>query len=96
MLTIVAVIHAKQGKEIEVYQELVKLIKPTREEEGNIQYELHQSIEDPAIFIFYENWETKKLWQTHMESDHLKHWGKISPDIVESWELYQMKKNNDA
>ncbi|SFS90772.1 putative quinol monooxygenase [Marininema halotolerans] len=92
MLTIVAKMVAKKGMEDRVQAELEKLIAPTRAEEGNIQYDLHQSIEDPAVFIFYENWESKELWENHMEADHLKEWGKVSGDIVESWELYQMEK----
>ncbi|MBS7531263.1 antibiotic biosynthesis monooxygenase [Hazenella sp. IB182353] len=92
MLTIVAKIHAKKGMEQHVYDELKKLIEPTRSEKGCIQYDLHQSIEDPTIFIFYENWETKPLWEAHMESKDVKKWRASSGDTVESFELYQLQK----
>jgi len=32
-------------------------IKPTTGERGYVNYDLHQGVEDPAVFFFYENWE---------------------------------------
>jgi quinol monooxygenase YgiN len=71
MLTIVARIEAKPDKIELVKSELLKLIPPTLKETGCIQYDLHQDIENPAVFLFYENWESHKLWQDHMNSPHL-------------------------
>jgi quinol monooxygenase YgiN len=45
-----------------------KLIPITRAEEGCIQYDLHQDNEEPAHFLFYENWASRELWQIHMNS----------------------------
>lgn len=70
-LTIVARILAKPEKTALVQQELVKLIAPTRAEEGCINYNLHQDHENPALFLFYENWATRDLWQKHMANTHL-------------------------
>ncbi len=39
-----------------VKTELIKLIGDTHAEEGCINYDLHQGNENPAHFIFYENW----------------------------------------
>lgn len=55
-LTIVAKIEAKPGSEDLVYQELQNLIAPTQVEDGCLNYDLHRSIENPALFLFYENW----------------------------------------
>lgn len=63
-LTIVANITAKAGKEELVKSELIKLIAITRKEEGCINYDLHQDNQNPAHFMFYENWESRELWQT--------------------------------
>ena len=70
-LTIVANIRANAGSEDLVRAELEKLVEPTRQEPGCIQYDLHLNDEDPAHFLFFENWETRDLWQAHMGSDHL-------------------------
>ena len=71
-LTIVANIKASANKIELVKAELLKLIDLTRAEKGCINYDLHQDNENPAHFFFYENWESRELWQKHMDSQHLK------------------------
>ncbi len=71
-LTIVARIEAKTDQVELVKSELLKVMEPTRAEAGCIQYDLHQDNENPAVFLMFENWETRDLWQDHMNSDHLK------------------------
>jgi len=70
-LTIVANIIANEDKIDLVKAELEKLIPITRAEEGCIQYDLHQDNEHPAHFMFFEKWENRDLWQTHMSNQHL-------------------------
>ncbi len=71
-LTIVANIKANENKIDLVKAELLKLIDITRAEEGCINYDLHQDNENPAHFLFYENWESRDFWQAHMDNQHLK------------------------
>lgn len=92
MLTIVAKITSKPGNEEIVQSELQKLIEPTRKESGCVQYDLHRSIENRRIFLFYENWQTKSEWNAHMESRHLKAFLDATEDQVENLELMQMEK----
>ncbi len=53
-----------------VKAELLKLIEPTRLEEGCIAYTLHQDNTDPALFIFYETWESDAHLDRHMKTDY--------------------------
>ena len=71
MLTIVANITATADKRDLVRAELEKLIAPTRAEAGCLQYDLHQDNEDPAKLLFFERWESRELWQDHMNAPHL-------------------------
>ena len=89
-LTIVANIHAKADKVDLVKAELLKLIPITRAEEGCIQYDLHQGNENPSHFMFYENWETRELWQTHMNTPHLAAYLAATDGAVESFTLNEM------
>ena len=89
-LTIVANIHAKADKVDLVKVELLKLIPITRAEEGCIQYDLHQDNENPSHFMFYENWETRELWQTHMNAPHLAAYLAATDGAVESFTLNEM------
>ena len=70
-LTIVAHIRANPDQVELVKTELLKLIPITRAERGCIQYDLHQDDQDPAHFLFFENWESRELWQDHMNAPHL-------------------------
>jgi len=89
-LTIVANIKAKSDKIDFVKAELEKLIHITRAEEGCINYDLHQDNENPAHFLFYENWESRELWQTHMANDHLAAYMAATEGAVESFTLNEM------
>ena len=91
-LTIIARIEAKKESLELVKSEIVKLIEPTLKEEGCMQYDLHQDNEEPAVFIFFENWETKALWEQHNESTHLAEFVKATDGALESLVVNQMSK----
>lgn len=89
-LTIVARILAKPEKREHVKNELLKLIDVTRAEKGCINYDLHQDNENENLFLFYENWESRALWQTHMNNKHLAEYMKATEGAVEEFELNEM------
>lgn len=89
-LTIVANIHANPDKIDLVRAELEKLIPITRAEVGCIQYDLHQDNSDPAHFMFYENWESRDLWQTHMNAPHLAAYMQATDGAVAEFVLNEM------
>jgi len=91
-LTIVARIEANPDKVELVKAELLKLIEPTLKEAGCIQYDLHQDNENPAVFLFYENWENCELWQAHMNNTHLAEYMKATEGVVASFTLNEMTK----
>ncbi len=92
-LTIVARIKAKPGKESALAAELAKLVAPTLLEAGCLQYDFHRDLEDPGNFLFFENWETREQWQTHMESPQLLAYKAVADDMVDVFELFQMEKD---
>ncbi len=89
-LTIVASILAKEEKRELVKSELLKLIPPTRAEKGCINYDLHQDIENPNLFLFYENWESRALWQVHMDNDHIAAYSKATDGAIEDFNINEM------
>lgn len=91
-LTIVANIKAKANKIDLVKEQLVKLIDTTRAEQGCINYDLHQGNNNPAHFVFYENWESRELWQTHMANQHLQDYMTATDGAVEEFTLNEMAK----
>lgn len=89
-LTIVARILAKEEKRDLIKSELLKLIPITRVEAGCINYDLHQDIENPNLFLFHENWESRELWQQHMKNAHLADYMKATDGAVEEFTLNEM------
>ncbi|MDO6764450.1 putative quinol monooxygenase [Agarivorans sp. 1_MG-2023] len=89
-LTIVANIKANADKIDLVKAELLKLIEVTRAEEGCINYDLHQDNDNPAHFMFYENWTSRELWQTHMGNTHLAEYMAATEGAVEEFVLNEM------
>ena len=79
MLAIVSNSHAEADQIDLVRAELEKLIPITRAEEGCIQYDLHQDNDNPAHFLFYENWTSRELWQAHMTAPHLAAYKEATP-----------------
>jgi quinol monooxygenase YgiN len=90
-LSLIAHIYANPDKIELVKNELLKLIPPTRKENGCINYNLHQDIENPAHFMFYENWESKELWQKHMNSEHIKNYIDVINELAER-QTYRMQQ----
>lgn len=89
-LTIVANIVANEDKIEHVKSELIKLIEITRAEEGCINYDLHQDNDNPAHFVFYENWASRELWQVHMNNQHLADYMNATEGCVTSFTLNEM------
>ncbi|MGN6553450.1 MAG: putative quinol monooxygenase [Verrucomicrobiota bacterium] len=71
-LTVVATFQARPGKERELCAALIELVEPTRKEAGCLNYDLHQSTDNPAQFLFHENWTSKAHLDAHLQSSHIQ------------------------
>lgn len=89
-LTIVAKILAKEEKRELVKSELLKLIEPTRAEEGCINYDLHQDNKNPNLFWFYENLASRVLLEKHLKSTHLAAYVKATEGAMENFVMNEM------
>lgn len=71
-LTVIATFQARPGKETELRAALEGLVAPTRKENGCVNYDLHASPENPAKFLFHENWTSKAALDAHLQTPHIK------------------------
>jgi len=71
-LTLVVTFQAKPGKETELHKVLTGLLAPTRKEKGCLNYDLHVAKDDPAKFLFHENWATVADHEAHFNSSHVQ------------------------
>jgi quinol monooxygenase YgiN len=82
LLSVVAELQAKPGKEEDLRRALLALIELTRSEEGCVQYDLHVHTDDPGRFVFYENWVSREHLDRHLASEHLKRFRALVNDLL--------------
>ena len=89
-VTVVAKIVAKKDAVGAVKAELLKMIPPTRQEEGCMEYRLHQDNDDPAVFLFYENWKTQACLEHHLTSAHFRNYVAAVESLIVEKTVHKM------
>ena len=82
--TIVARAEVLPGKEQEFISKAEPLIQETRNEEGNISYNLYQNPTNPVAFIFYEEYKDQDAIDVHAVSTHFQAFGKAIEGLLAS------------
>jgi len=90
MVTAVAVARAKPGQEDELGRRMMALVAPTLAEAGCINYDLHRSNTDPAVWMFYENWRSQADLDAHMQSRHFKDFFSRAGEVLAHVDAYQL------
>ena len=90
MVTVIATIQSKAGKENETALLLRGLLSPTRSEPGCNKYLLHRRKDNPRMFYFVESWATPEALQTHLNSAHIKQAMARGPELLESIDIAEV------
>jgi quinol monooxygenase YgiN len=83
LLTVIARMRAKDGRQEELRTAFEALIEPTSKEKGYVNYDLHQGVEDPNWFFFYENWESADDLDAHLNAPHLTEFAGRLDDLLD-------------
>ncbi|WP_175853943.1 putative quinol monooxygenase [Burkholderia anthina] len=90
-LHIVAVLYAKTGHEARLRTRLAELVEPSRQEHGNLRYELLLDDADPRRFVFVEMWENAQSHaRHHNEGPHILAFQARDRDAVEKVDVYRL------
>jgi quinol monooxygenase YgiN len=81
-VTVIAFHRAKPGKEQALREALLAVCAPTRAEKGCINYDLHESPDQPGVLVFLENWECMEDLDAHLASPHIEAFRKVAPDLL--------------
>ncbi len=85
--------QAAAGKEDEVREVLLALVKATRQEPGNKSYILHEDVAKPGSFYFYEEYADQAALDTHMASPHFAEAaGKFGPHLASAPSIVTVKR----
>lgn len=91
-IRLIATIVAKEDQENEVLSACQAMIKPSHQDEGCIQYELHKETAQPRTFIFFEIWESQHAVDKHNETAHMKAFMANLKDKVDSVDIKFIEK----
>ena len=69
-IRLLAFFEVKKGRGKELEKILLKVIKPTRKESGNIAYVLHRSNDNPDELLFDEIWTDKESLEKHFKKPY--------------------------
>jgi len=88
-IIVIATLKAREGLEEKVHQELLKMVEETHKEIGCLQYDLHRSVEDPGVFVFYETWDSKDSLDKHFTTPHFVRLSDMVEELFEDEPVIQ-------
>ncbi|WP_024927558.1 MULTISPECIES: putative quinol monooxygenase [unclassified Mesorhizobium] len=91
-LVVVALVNANKGSEDLLRQGLMTLVEAAPKEPGFVQYDLHESIENPGQFLFYEIWEDEDALNVHNNTESMKAFGAKAGQWIQSVTLTKYKR----
>lgn len=93
MLTVITKFKAKVEKYEEAKRVLYSLVVPTLLREGCLQYDLHESQDEPGIFFLYENWADDESLAKHLKNDYNEDFRKKANALLQSpMEIFRLSR----
>jgi quinol monooxygenase YgiN len=81
-VTVVAFVRTREGKEAELVQAAEALVPKVRQEAGNLLCQVHQGLEEPSLFAFYEVFESAAALEAHKSTPHVKQWSMAIQSLI--------------
>ena len=71
-IVLVARLKVKDDAVEEAKQAALDIVADSRAEAGCVNYDIHQAIDDPTVFVWHETWKNKAAIDEHFETDFFK------------------------
>ncbi|WP_221392511.1 putative quinol monooxygenase [Dyadobacter sp. NIV53] len=78
-----ATVKSKPGNNEALKKLLLELVENSRQEEACVQYDLHQSQNDPDFFIFHEEWKSREGLDLHNNQPYILDFGVKSAELID-------------
>ncbi len=79
---LIARLKVKADKVLEAKEAALAIVGASRSEIGNINYDIHQSIEDETVFFWHETWATKAAIDEHFTTPFFQNFFAIVEQIA--------------
>ncbi|MDA5496686.1 putative quinol monooxygenase [Yersinia aleksiciae] len=89
---VIASLVAKPEFIAEVKEAVHQIIEPSREEKGNLQYDLHSESDKKGSFVFFERWASDEALEKHNKTKHFGDFVKSLEGKLESIEIKKVKQ----
>jgi quinol monooxygenase YgiN len=89
-IVITAILKAHPGKEEALRDALHRVIPPSRGEEGCLAYVLHEAIDAPGTFVFYEKYQDEEALDHHIHSSHYQAYRDEAGELLAVREVYRL------
>ncbi len=86
-IKIVATVVLKAEKRDELLAGFGRLVELSRQEAGNLRYDLHQDIQNPNRVVFFENWRDQAAIDAHNATEHFQGFLKAIEGNVENVDI---------
>lgn len=83
LIVLFARLKVKKEAIEQVKKAALEIIAPSRAENGCINYDFHQAIDDETIFLWHETWTNKTAIDAHAASKHFKEFSEVVKDITD-------------
>lgn len=81
-ITLIAILVSLPDRIDETKEFLSLLVEKTRREPECIEYNLHQSDDNPAEFTFYESWISRAGWDHHMTRPYVQEIARRAEELL--------------
>lgn len=71
-IDLVARLKVKDDAVKEAKKAALAIVADSRAEKGNINYDIHQAINDATVFVWHETWASKAAIDEHFETQFFK------------------------
>ena len=71
-IILVARLKVKDDAVEEAKKAALAIVSDSRAEKGNINYDIHQAINDPTVFVWHETWASKAAIDEHFATTFFK------------------------
>ena len=91
-IVITAKVKIKEEFYLDVYEQLLLLYKHSIEEDGCIQFDLHNDVDDKNTFVFVETWVNQEALDNHTKSEHFISYIKKVSEKIEDLKINRLIK----
>lgn len=82
-IVLMARLQVKEDKIEEAKTAALAIVEPSRNEPGCVNYDVHQTLDDPTVFLWHETWENQAAIDEHFEMSYFKEFAATVERICE-------------